>query len=186
MGYNVIRLKDVYLTIGEKETKELIKDFECPLNKDVEYFLKQKAIEFSKQDIAETFLVTMPYKEKNVIVGYFAIANKTTEVSRNMFKGRSKKRFLKFATYRQEYERYCISLPLIGQLGKNFHNEYNKLISGNILLKLACDKIREVQEIMGGRIIYLECEDKIKLKEFYESNRLRLLWKKKFGKRWKR
>lgn len=183
MGYNVVRLKDMYLAIGEKEVKELIKDFECPLNKDIEYFLKQKAIEFSKQDIARTFLVTMPHKGENVIVGYFSIANKTTEVSKNMFKGKSKKRFLRFAMYRPEYERYCISLPLIGQIGKNYHNSYDKLISGDILLKLACDKIKEVQEIIGGRIVYLECEDKEVLKEFYERNRFCLFWKKKFGKR---
>lgn len=179
MGYNVISLKDMCSAIGEKELKNLLKDFECPLNKDVEYFLKQKAIEFLKQDIAKTFLVTMPYRNEYVIVGYFAIAIKNTEVNKNMFKGKSKKRFLRFATYRPEYERYCISLPLIGQLGKNFHNEYDKLISGDMLLKLACDKIREAQEVIGGRIIYLECEDKVELREFYERNRFCLFWKKK-------
>lgn len=61
-------------------------------------------------------------------------------------------------------------MPLIGQLGKNYYNEYNKLISGDVLLKMACDKIREAQEILGGRFVYLECEDKDKLKEFYEDN----------------
>ena len=53
---------------------------------------------------------------------------------------------------------------------KNYNNEYNKLITGDILLKLACDKIKEVQELLGGRFVFLECEDKQKLEEFYESN----------------
>lgn len=44
------------------------------------------------------------------------------------------------------------------------------MITGDILLKLACDKIKEAQDILGGRFIFLECEDKDTLREFYESN----------------
>lgn len=61
-------------------------------------------------------------------------------------------------------------MPLIGQLGKNYYNGYNDLISGDILLKLACDKVKEAQDILGGRFVFLECEDKPQLKDFYESN----------------
>ena len=87
-----------------------------------------------------------------------------------MFKGAKKRRFLRFAHYDAENHYYFISLPLIGQLSKNYKNGYNELISGDILLKLACDKIREAQEILGGRFIFLECEDKHKLKAFYSNN----------------
>ena len=38
------------------------------------------------------------------------------------------------------------------------------------MLKLACDKIKEAQELIGGRFVFLECEDKSILEEFYESN----------------
>lgn len=65
---------------------------------------------------------------------------------------------------------YNIALPLIGQLGKNYSNGYDKLITGDILLKLACNKIKEIQNLIGGRYVFLECEDNKKLKEFYESN----------------
>lgn len=68
------------------------------------------------------------------------------------------------------FKSYNIALPLIGQIGKNYKNEYNKLITGDILLKLACDKIKVAQGILGGRFVFLECEDKQKLREFYESN----------------
>jgi len=44
------------------------------------------------------------------------------------------------------------------------------LITGDMLLKLACNKIKVAQDVLGGRYVYLECEDKPKLKEFYESN----------------
>ncbi len=68
MGLNVINLKDIYESLGETRLKLILDDFKCDLNKDVEYFIKEKAIEFSKQDIAKTFIVTSSYKSEEVIV----------------------------------------------------------------------------------------------------------------------
>lgn len=168
MAYNISNLKDIYKALGEEETKGILSDFKCELNKDVEYFLKEKAIEFAKQDLAKTFIVTSSYRGQEVIVGYFALTNKITKVKRNMFTGKAKKRFIRFSKHDKDSGCYFISLPLIGQLGKNY--KYSNLITGDILLKLACDKVKEAQEVLGGRFVSLECEDKPKLKEFYESN----------------
>lgn len=170
MGYKIINLKDIYNNLGEEKTKEILSFYKCDLNQDVEYFLKEKAIEFSKQDISRTYIVMSQYKDKDVIVGYFAITNKVTNIKRVKLSETKRKRLLKFAVYDKESKCYNIALPLIGQLGKNYDNNYNKLISGDILLKLACDKIKEAQELLGGRFVFLECEDKPQLEEFYESN----------------
>lgn len=170
MGYKIINLRDIYNTLGEDKTKDILKDFVCELNHDVEYFLKEKAIEFSKQDISRTYIVMSQYKGENVIVGYFAITNKVTNIKRVALSQTKRKRLLKFAIYDKDSKCYSIALPLIGQLGKNYYNNYNNLISGDVLLKLACDKIKETQDLIGGRFVFLECEDKPKLKEFYENN----------------
>ena len=170
MGYKVINLKDIYNTLGENKTKSILNNYICELNEDVEYFLKEKAIEFSKQDISRTYIVMSQYKEKDVIVGYFSITNKSTNIKKVKLSETKRKKLLKFAVYDKASKSYNVSLPLIGQLGKNYNNDYNKLISGDILLKLACNKIKEAQELMGGRFVFLECEDKPKLKDFYESN----------------
>lgn len=170
MGYKVINLKDIYNILGEQKTKEVLKDYKCELNQDVEYFLKEKAIEFSKQDISRTYIVMSQYQEKNVIVGYFAIINKVTNIKKVKLSETKRKRLLKFAVYDKESKSYSIALPLIGQLGKNYNNNYNELITGDILLKLACDKIKEAQELLGGRFVFLECEDKPQLEDFYNRN----------------
>ena len=60
--------------------------------------------------------------------------------------------------------------PLIAQIGKNFANGYHKLISGDMLLSLACTKVKQVQLDIGGKIVYLECEDAPKLLDFYARN----------------
>ena len=170
MGYKIINLKDIYSELGEQETKEILSRYKCDLNRDVEYFLKEKAIVFSKQDIARTYIVTSQYREQEVIVGYFAITNKVTNIKKVKLSETKRKKLLKFAIYDKESKSYNISLPLIGQLGKNYDNGYNDLISGDILLKMACDKIKEAQELMVGSFVFLECEDKAKLEEFYQNN----------------
>lgn len=65
---------------------------------------------------------------------------------------------------------FFLSAPLIGQLGKNFANGYDNLIPGDVLLKLATDKVRAIQAVLGGKFVYLECEDKDALLNFYGDN----------------
>ena len=50
-GFKIVNLKILIEEIGEEPVKELLSNFSCPLNKDVEIFLKQKAIEVSKQGL---------------------------------------------------------------------------------------------------------------------------------------
>ena len=127
MAYNVIRIADIYEAIGEVKLKSILKDFECDLNKDVEYFLKEKSIEFFKSDISQTFIVTSSYQAKEVIVGYFAIANKSTKIKKSYLNANWRRRINRFASKDESDEKYfTISLPLIGQIGKNYKNGYNE------------------------------------------------------------
>ena len=87
MAFNIIKLKDMYEAIGETKTQKLLNDFECPINVDVEFFLKQKAVQFLRMGISQTFLVTTTFRKKNVIVGYFSIANKTTIIKKKFLVG---------------------------------------------------------------------------------------------------
>lgn len=172
-GYVGINLRDILADeeLGEGFAKELLSTFSCPLNQDVEYFLRHTAIEFSKQSLATTYLIMASYKEKYVLAGYFALANKFFSLDKSSLPNKKwKKRLSRFAYFDSTLNKYLISAPLIGQLGKNYTNGYNKLITGDELLKLALDKVVEMQRIVGGKIVYLECEQKEKLTSFYERN----------------
>lgn len=170
-GYIGINLRDMIQEIGESETKLILSDFYCPLNPDVEHFLKYTAIEFSKQNISSTYIVMASFRNKYVIVGYYSFANKIFCVERDSLPNKKwRSRISKFGQFDTTIKRYTLSAPLIGQLGKNYANSYNSLITGDELLKLALDKIQEMQNIVGGKIVYLECEDKPKLIDFYSQN----------------
>ena len=51
--------KDEPTYIGEESLYDLLSDFSCPKNPDVEYFLLHNAIEFTKKDQSITYLYLM-------------------------------------------------------------------------------------------------------------------------------
>ena len=111
------------------------------------------------------------YKNRYVLVGYFTLANKIFCIDRDSLPNRIwKSRISKFSQYDTTIKRYTLSAPLIGQLGKNYSHGYDKLITGDELLHLALKKVSEMQYIVGGKIVYLECEDKERLVDFYSQN----------------
>lgn len=169
-GFAQVKLTDMLEELGEEKTNSILSSFSCPLNADVEQFLHNKAISFAKMGIAATHLVFASYKDEVVLVGYYSLANKTVTIKANSLNSRWRHRLGHFAQYNPETRQYLIALPLIGQLGKNYNNEYNKLITGDELLSLACEKIKGLQLLIGGKIAYLECEDTPRLVEFYQAN----------------
>lgn len=172
-GYIGINLQDILNddTLGESAAKSVLSSFSCPLNPDVEHFLHHTAIEFTKQSISSTHLIMASYKKQYVLCGYFTLANKIFCINKDSFPNRKwRQRMAKFGQFDSTIQRYTISAPLIGQLGKNYSNGYNTLITGDELLKLALDKVKEMQYLVGGKIVYLECEQKQSLIDFYERN----------------
>ena len=178
IGFSLIALNDMISELGEGAVKKILSSFSSPLNSDVEYFIRHKAIDFAKQAIAPTTLVYTSYKDEPVICGYFTITLKSFIVRKKEVGSTTFKRLKKFGTYDDVYKCCEIPAPLIAQLSKNFTNEYNTLIKGEVLLNLALSEVKKLQAIGGGKVVYIECEDKPELKEFYCNNGFR-----EFGKR---
>ena len=168
-GYKIVNVKLMVEELGEERTKELLSSFSCPLNADIETFLRAKALEFSKQGIAQTHLVYASFRGTPTLAGYFTLANKYITVKAEAVKGKLKQRIRRFSTFDKTIRAYCLSAPLIAQLGKNYTNGANSLITGAELLQMACEKISTIQFDLGGKFVYLECEDKPKLLEFYAT-----------------
>ncbi len=171
--YSIFSLIEMIEELKESYVRNLLSSFSCPLNYDIEYFLKCKSIEFAKQNIAPSYLVFAAHKEQFALCGYFTITLKMFTISKNNISSNAFHRIKKFGTYDEELKSCDIIAPLIAQLGKNYYSGYNRLISGSELLKLACDEIKKAQSIVGGKAVYVECEDNQKLKNFYERNSFR-------------
>lgn len=106
-GYTLINLKLLLEEAGEDAAKNVLSAFSCPLNGDVECFLRSKAIEFSKQGISQTHLVMAPYQGKSVLVGYFTLANKYIRLSAKVLRNSTRRRLAKFAVFDNDLREYC-------------------------------------------------------------------------------
>lgn len=180
--YKVVNLNYIISELGEEKSKQILSNFCCPKNKDVEDFIKLKSIEFSKQGLAGIHLVFIIIDDNLSLLGYFALSNKIISISSKSLSNTLKKRISKFATYDKETNTYILSSILIGQLGKNYNNGLNEYIKGDELLKIACDKVRETQMDVGGKIVYLECEENEYLMNFYKNNGFISFGKRKLDK----
>lgn len=173
--YIKINLEDIVEKYGEDRAKSILADFSCEINRDVDDFLKTKAIEFSRLGIAKTQLIYFIEDENNPketkhLVGYFALTQKSINVHKNALSKRLTGRIHRFARYDFDTKTYSLPVILIGQLSKNYKDNNNRFIDGKALLELAIDSITLVQRTTGGRFIFLECEDKEKLRQFYSQN----------------
>ena len=132
--------------------------------------IRHDAVDFAKQNIAQTFLVFVPDEDEDLPVGYYTLTMKMLHVERADMSSNLFRRIKKFGTYDADSESCDIPSPLIAQISKNFNANHDKLINGKELIRLACDDIKRAQEIVGGKTVYLDCEDKEKLKQFYQNN----------------
>lgn len=176
--YIQMNLHELIKEIGEDSTKKLLSSFSCKKNADVQNFIKDKACEFSKQGLAKTFLVYLKTEGSVSLVGFFSLAQKTITVDSKALNNKHRSKIRKFSEF--DANNKCFTLPviLIGQLGKNFADRNNEKILGDELLKMALDKTMEVQSMIGGKFVFLECENNQKVLNFYKRNGFR-----QFGER---
>ncbi|MED9904649.1 MAG: GNAT family acetyltransferase [Lachnospiraceae bacterium] len=153
--------------IGEEVLLRILSDFSCPLNPDVERFLKEQSIEFTKKNQSVTYLVIS--NEDGELLGYFTIAVKPITVDAGSFSNTVKRKISRVSELDEASHSYNLSAYLIAQIGKNYTNEQNKRITGKELLELAIDQVRDMQYLAGGMVIFLEAEDKEPLMKFYRD-----------------
>ena len=154
---------------GEPALVKLLSGFSCPKNPDLERFLKKSAIEFTKKNQSVTYLVFS--KDNGEMLGYFTLALKPLTVRGETVSNTVKKKLLRVSEWDEKSDTYTMSAYLIAQLGKNFTNGADKKITGEELLVLAWNKIKEIQYLGGGVVTFLEAESEEKLLSFYRDNR---------------
>ena len=102
-------------------------------------------------------------------MGYFSLTLKPLIVKGTSISETISKKLQRISQFNKEIGTYTMSAYLIAQLGKNFSNDLNKRITGEELMNLAMNTIKEVQYKVGGIVVFLEANDKEKLKLFYEE-----------------
>ena len=163
--FSIVQLHDLIEEIGEKSTSEILADFSCPLDSDVESFLKTKSIPHEKTDLSRTYLIMDFNDGKKELIAYFTLASKPMKLENDLSKGAKRK--ILGTGYNPNVRFNAI---LIGQLAKNYKREHDLEITGTNILHIALLKVLEIKKLIGGRVTYLECKDDPKLRKFYEYN----------------
>lgn len=152
---------------GEDELRLILSDFICDKNTDVERFLREQSIEFTKKNQSVTYLVFS--NDDASLVGYFTLTIKPITVNAENFSNTMKRKIARVSELDEENGTYTLSAYLIAQLGKNYRKGVNKKITGEQLLQAAIDTIKELQYMAGGMVVFLEAEENQKLMHFYEN-----------------
>ena len=166
MKYLTISLHNMRkLGVGKGDIDKILSDFSCPLNSDVEEFVKLKAYDFDRVGLARTNLIyAFPNENHPILVALFTIGLSHIIVSEELSKNDKKRMF--GTTYPIGG---TLKTLLIGQLSKNYKNGYNQYITGETLMKLVFERIREIHQIMPSVVTHIDCKDLVPLRNYYEK-----------------
>ena len=164
--YKVFNILDMVEAIGETNLKELLSDFCCPKNEEIQQFVRVNAYEFARKKLSVTYLVV---NEDNYIAAIFTLAHKAIEIGDASLSNSKRKKISRYAVLDSETSSYTVSAFLIAQFGKNYALSAEKRLSGNELMDLTFEVLEKVQHEIGGGVVFIECEDKPKLVDFYNN-----------------
>lgn len=176
MKTEVDNILDMIADHGEEHVKSYIQTFSSPINKSIENFLHNRAMDFSRRKLSITYLVND--LDDGLLLGYFALTHKAVLISHANLSNTSRKKLERYARLDRATGDYMASAFLIAQFGKNYGVDNGRRITGHQLMDIANDVLLGIQRQIGGGIIYLDCEDREKLKQFYDGENF-----KPFGER---
>jgi hypothetical protein len=171
-SYRLVNLYWLLDSVPLYKVEDFLSGYSCSGNTDIEDFLRFRAIDFARQGIAQTHLVIGDAHDGPELLGFFSLANKVLELPALLLSKTDQKRAARFGI-RTPHDTYQIPMPLIAQLGKNYSASLTSSIAGDELLSIACDKVLALQRELGGRFVYLECENIRFLIDFYARNGFR-------------
>ena len=158
---------DIIENGGEAAIQEDLSAFSSPANPEIEDFIQSKAIDFAKRKLSITYLLTDV--EDGQLLGYFTLTHKAIDINGSMLSNSAKKKLLRHAHYDQDTGIYTASAFLLAQFGKNHAIDQGKRITGKEMMEYAIDILTDIQHRIGGGVVYLDAEDRTKLRAFYET-----------------
>ena len=165
--YSVISILDLLESVGENGVTDILSGFSCPKNQEIENFLLKNAIEFAKRKMSITHLVI---DEQQQLIGYFTLTHKSALVPVDKLSKTGQKKLAMHGRFDEASNCYDVSAFLLAQFGKNYSVQNGTSISGNLLMDYVFRILFKAQHLIGGGVVFLECEEKDKLLEFYQND----------------
>lgn len=177
-NYSVFNILDLLETLGEDEVCSILSEFSCPKNTEIEDFLHSNAIEFAKRKMSISYLV---FNDTQEFVGYFTLTHKMSSIPCDTLSKTSCKKLSMHSKLNENTLNYDVSAFLIAQFSKNYAVQDGNAITGDCLMDYVFDILFRIQHLVGGGVVFLECEEKQKLLDFYQNQNNRF---KPYGERY--
>lgn len=158
--YDVVPLR--YLLESNFDVEEILSGFSCSIDGDVQIFLNDKAIDYEKRHLSRTYLL---FNEEKRLFAYFSIAVSSIE-AKNLVCSNTLKKKLNIN------KDGIIQSYLIGQVGRDSNSKKGL---GNNALEEATDLIKQINSVIGCRVVRVDCKDEIKLVKYYEKRGFRII-----------
>ena len=168
MNKNLVSLRNLMNNLSKEKLNKILEKFKSIKENDIENFLHNKSSHFEKSTISSTYLI---FGENKEILGYFTIANRSLVISKENFGILSKTQQKKLGNSAAILKNgdLMTSSFLLGQLGKNYSDDIENLITGRELLTFAYDLFLKIKELINVKYIWLECQNEPKLISFYQN-----------------
>ncbi len=158
---SVFSIPSMLDSVGEETVNDMLQSFSCvsegvQLNEEVEKFVKSSSVEFCKRKMSVTYFVN---DEDDRLAGIFTLTHKAVDIPAESMSNALKKIILRFAQLDQETSVFRASAYLIAQFGKNYSVVNGMGIRGTELMECTMSVLHDAQELVGGGLVYLECEE---------------------------
>lgn len=167
MIFTVLNILDIIEDSGEDAIRDALSAFSCPLNKEIESFAREKAIDFAKRKLSITYIVFD--NKDSQIVGYFTLTHKAIDISGSFLSNTSRRKLGNHSRYESDSDIYSTSAFLLAQFGKNYGVDGGERITGVDLMEFVMDILSDIQHRIGGGVVYLDAEERPELIDFYEN-----------------
>lgn len=176
----VLSLEQLEEIAGEDCLTAMLSAFSCPLNKRVEEFIREKAIQSERLGSTVTYLA---FSAKDEVLGFFTLVLKPFTVANSGLSSRNRNLIRRFSELDENLGTYTAALYLIAHLGKNFALDESRRISGSELLGLVFDVLRKARKLVGGKLVLIDREsDRPKLLDFYRANGFKS-WNRRYSRK---
>ena len=172
-SFELIRLFDLLATEGGENFLNLVSGEFSSINKDVEDFLKEKAVQSTKLNTSSTYLVISSEADFDIL-GYFTLATKMLTLKKDLLTKSEIKVISRFGYYDEDSQSYKIPALLIAQFSRNF-NEKSKSIRGSDLMNIVLKQAKHILNLTSGKTVFVECEKIEKVVNFYVENGFHIL-----------
>jgi hypothetical protein len=176
----VWRIDKLAKKVGDRVLSSTLAQFSIPLNKEVEDFIRNKALQATKLKSSITYVLVD--EDIAEVIGYFTLLVKPFTIPASRLSSTNRRLISRFSEVNEETGNYTASVFLLAQIGKNYAIQRQYQVSGRDLLEVALDKLRAAQDLIGGKLVLIEREsERMKLHDFYKANGFKS-WNSRYDK----